>query len=426
MSGTQLSWDDAEDEVALLAPTERMTNWRAFLAPLAANREVVVKDPEMVKLAADVVAVFAEHAALSGLTRAQLRELLGPSGRGWPEAVVESRLGLLIDMSFLEPYVLKAHQDRYVMRPAGLAGAIAAERLSLHGGVDELIGLLDRTRDLLRREDPDPDEALKALRTCRHGLMVFALDLQRQVATATPAELVLTQRRHDHTDFDGQVIQLNELVTRAFSGRMVLEDAAAALLEAAQIYRQELLAAVRKVLEQGGSSLNLDVLSSGEYLHLARTAGLNRLGHFGELLIADAPLPWWDGQAVVDTAASYTPARAEKGRPVPPTPRPGTPSDPFSALEDADVVERKRRRILMDDLIDDSEGADVTATLEERGWPGAARLLVDILDCHADPALPYWVDIAVPVRVDSTASVTYLHQVTVRQDLPTGEGENAG
>ncbi|MGW2482838.1 hypothetical protein ACWCWQ_23765 [Streptomyces sp. NPDC001571] len=420
MSDTQLSWDDAEDETALLAPTERMTNWRAFLAPLAANREVVVKDPEMVRLAADVVAVFAEHAALSGLTRAQLRELLGPSGRGWPEAVVDSRLGLLIDMSFLEPYVLKAHQDRYVMRPAGLAGAITAERLALHGGVDELIGLLDRTRDLLQREDPDPDEALKALRTCRHGLVVFALDLQRQVATATPAELVLAQRRHDHTDFDGQVIQLNELVTRAFSGRMILEDAATALLEAAQIYRRELLAAIRKVLEQGGSSLNLDVLSSGEYLHLARTAGLDRLGHFGELLIADAPLPWWDGQTVVDTAASYAPACAEKGRPVSPDPRPGTPSDPFATLEAADAVENQRRRILMDDLLEDREQRDVTTTLEAQGWPAAARLLVDILDCDADPALPYRVDIAIPVRVDSTAPITYLHQVTVRQDLPNG------
>ncbi|MFI1524850.1 hypothetical protein [Kitasatospora cineracea] len=424
MSDTQLSLDDAEDEVAVLAPTERLTNWRAFVAPLASNREAVVRDPELVRLSGDIVAVFAEHAAMIGLTRAQLRELLGPSGRGWPTAVIDTRLGLLIDMSFLEPYVLKAHQDRYVMRPAGLAGAIAAERLALHGGVDELIGLMDRTRELLQREAPDPDEVLKALQTCRSGLLVFAFDLQRQVATATPAELFLTQRRHDHTDFDSQVVQLNELVTRAFSGHMVLEDAAAALLEASQTYSRELLAAVGKVLDQGGGSLNLDVLTTNEYLQLARTAGPDRLGHFGEFLIADAPSPWWDGQAVVDTAASYAPARPEKGRPVPPQPGTGAPTDPFAALEDADAIEIRRRGVLMEDLLDDCTSADVTDVLEDRGWPAAARLLVDLLDCDADPNLPYRVDIAVPVRVDPVAAVTYLHRVTVRQEpLQGGEDE---
>ncbi|KIX79481.1 hypothetical protein SF23_00285 [Streptomyces sp. MBRL 10] len=228
MSGIQLSWDDTEDDEVMLAPADRFANWRAFVAPLAAHREVVVKDPEAVRLARDVVAVFAEHSALSGLTRAQLLDLLGPAGRGWPVPVVESRLSLLIDMGFLEPYLLKAHQDRYVVRPAGLAGAFAAERLSLYGGVDELVGLLDRTRELFELADPDPAKALEALQDCRHGLLVFALDLQRQVANATLDELIRTQRRHDRTDFPKQVVALNGLVTRAFSGHLLLEDAATA------------------------------------------------------------------------------------------------------------------------------------------------------------------------------------------------------
>jgi hypothetical protein len=424
VSGTQLSWDDTSGEQALLAPTERLMNWRAFMAPLAAHREVVVKDPELVRLAGDVVAVFAEHAALSGLTRAQLRDLLGPSGRGWPEPVLDARLSLLIDMSFLEPYVLKAHQDRYVMRPAGLAGAIAAERLSLHGGVDELIGLLDRTRELLEREDPDFTLVLQELRTCRHGLMVFALDLQRQVATATPAELIAAQRRHDHTDFTRQVTVLNELVTRAFAGHLVLEDAAAALIEAAQFYRQELLAAIGKILQHGGGSLSLDVLTAAEYLHLARTAGVNQLGHFGEVLIGDAPPPWLDGQAVVDIAASYAPVRAHKPRPAPPRAVPGEQPDPFARLEEADDLEALRRQILMEDLLAGQKRANVTAVMEEQGWPVAARLLVDLLQCDADPRSPYRADIAIPVRVDPASNVTYLHEVTVRID-PSAEDADA-
>ncbi|MEK2495154.1 hypothetical protein WN990_36995 [Kitasatospora purpeofusca] len=419
MSAVQLSWDDAGQE-DLLAPAERLTNWRAFVAPLAAHREAVVKDPELVRLAADVVAVFAEHAALSGLTRARLAELLGPSGRGWPTTVVDNRLGLLIDMRFLESYVLKAHQDRYVMRPAGLAGAIAAERLALHGGVDELIALLDRTRELLEKgKDLDPGTVLQELRTCRHGLTVFALDLQRQVATATPAELILAQRRHDHTDFMRQVKALNELVTRHFSGHLLLEDAATELIEAAQFHHQELLAAIGKILEHGGGSLNLDVLTAAEYLHIARTAGTAQLAHFGEHLIADAPPPWTDGQTVVDIAASYAPARPHRSRPAPPATEPGQSPDPFAGLDEADGIETIRRTVLAEDLLDGREHADITAVLEERGWPAAARLLVDLIDIDRDPDLPHRIDIAIPVRIDPQANVTYLHQVTFGLDTPT-------
>ncbi|MEU9380766.1 hypothetical protein AB0D38_07145 [Streptomyces sp. NPDC048279] len=418
MSSGQLPLDE-QDQV-LLAPGQRLMNWRAFFAPLAAHREALVKDPELVRLAADVVAVFAEHAASSGLTRNQMREYLGPGGRGWPSAVLESRLSLMIDMSFLEPYVLKKHQDRYVMRPAGLAGAIAAERLALHGGVDELIGLLDRTRELLERDDPDPTPVLEALRTCRHGLTVFALDLQRQVIMATPAELINAQRQHDHTDFTRQVTDLNELVTRAFSGDLVLEDAATALIEAAQFYREQLIAAIDKILEHGGGSLNLDVLTPAEYLHLAKTAGVDRLGHFGESLVADTPPVWIDGQHVIDTAASYTPQRPPRPRPAPPQPTPDDDADPFAALDDATQHENLRQEILLEDLLGGQQHTALADVLEARGWPGAGRLLVELLAADADPLADCHIEIAVPVRVDPTAKVTYLHDITLHAGTDVG------
>ncbi|MFH8293668.1 hypothetical protein [Streptomyces sp. NPDC018059] len=412
MSTDQLPLNETDQ--AMLAPAQRLTNWRAFFAPLAAHREALVKDPELVHLATDIVTVFAEHAAASGLTKAQLREYLGPQGLGWPLPVLDSRLSLMIDMSFLEPYVLKAHQDRYVMRPAGLAGAFAADRLSLHGGVDELVGLLDRTRELLERTDPDPDLVLQELRTCRHGLTVFALDLQRQVIMATPAELITAQRQHDHTDFTRQVKALNALVTRAFSGHLVLEDAATALIEAAQFYRQQLFAAIEKILEHGGGSLNLDVLTPAEYDDLAKTAGVERLGHFGAFLIADAPPLWIDGQDVVDTAASYVRQRPPRPRPKPPQAAPGDDADPFAELDDAAEHESLRRQILLEDLLEDRHSTTLGEILNARGWPGAARLLVDLLAADADPRTDCSIDIAVPVRVDPAAAVTYLHDVTLR------------
>ncbi|GGV42035.1 hypothetical protein GCM10010495_69610 [Kitasatospora herbaricolor] len=414
------------DAQALLAPAQRLTNWRAFIASLAANREAVVKDPDLVHLATHVVEVFAEYAAHSGLTRAQLRQHLGPSGRGWPPAVLDSRLSLMIDMNFLEPYLLKSHQDRYVMRPAGLAGALAAQRLASHGGVDELIALMDRTRELFRHDNPDPALVLRELRTCRHGLVVFALDLQRQVATATPAELVIAQRQHDHTDFTRQVTGLNRLVTRAFPGHPVMEDAATALIEAAQFYRDQQIAAVGKVLDQGGASLNLDVLTAAEYAHLARTAGTERLGHFGACLVADAAPLWIDGQDVVEAAAACIPAATPRARPAPPLPTPGDDNDPLDALDDALAHEDLRQRVLMEDLLGDLTHVQLGDVLEAKGWPAAARLLADLLAADADPLAPYQVDIAVPVRVDAGAKVTYLHDVQLRLGAPQSGNEEEG
>jgi hypothetical protein len=147
-------------------------------------------------------------------------------------------------MGFLEPYLPKLHQGRYIVRPAGLAGALAAARVTERGGVDELILLLDRARAALSAQHPDPRQALAYLNSARHPLVVLALDLHRCVVAGTARELIEACRQHDHSRFTRQVVELNEMVTAHFRRHHELDEAGAALIEAEQFYRSQVRAAI--------------------------------------------------------------------------------------------------------------------------------------------------------------------------------------
>jgi hypothetical protein len=122
----QLSLVDVEYEQ--LAGAERFATWRAFVAPLAADAGAVINDPEMVEITVQILAVFADQPTRQGLTRAQIHDGLRRRGVARSHSEIETRLEHLERMGFLEPYVLKAHQDRYIVRPAGMAGATEPAR----------------------------------------------------------------------------------------------------------------------------------------------------------------------------------------------------------------------------------------------------------------------------------------------------------
>lgn len=314
-----------------VAAAETRAAWRAFFAPVAADAGAVVTDTELVMLAVDVIAVYADRRSGTGLTFAQLQSGLQQLGVQQSTSVIQTRLEHLHRMGFLESYLPKLHQGHYVVRPAGLAGALAAARIVERGGIDELILLLDRTRSALNQHDPDPSEVLAHLHSSRNALMLFAFDLQRRIAAGTTSELIEASRQHDHSTFTHQVAELNQLVTVRFSGRFDLEDAGAALIEAEQFYRAQVRMAIGKVLAQGGAGLNFDVLSPSEYETAALTADRNRLGEVGAGLISDAPAAYVDVDLLADTVERYQPHSRARIRP---TEFP-TPADQRDPLADA-------------------------------------------------------------------------------------------
>lgn len=408
---------DRED----LATAVQLANWRAFMAPVAEDAGAVTGHPEVARVAMAILNVFAEHAGPHGLTRAQILEALADTPQGWSQDLVDRRLTVLIRLGFLEPYLLKAHQDRYVVRPAGLAGALAAERLAEHGGVDELILLLDRARAEFDRSNPDPDAALDNLVSCRNALRVFALDLQRQVATGTPAELMESQRQHDHQGFTHQVAELNKLVTDRFSGSWPLEEAASALIEAEQFYRRQVMAAADKVLEQGGGSLNFDVLTVTEYTDAAFKGDLALLSQVGTALVADMPPVWIEPAELLEVVESFAPRSRVRLRP--PVPETEEEDDALHWAEETHERMHEQRRLLADELLAGADEVDLTQALYAAGWPAAAAIITDVLALGDDPDEPYAVAVEDTLLADPAVPVTYLHPLRLRRMEADGSPE---
>lgn len=408
-----------DEHIEQLAVAEQLATWRAFAAPLAADSGAVVGDPELVRLAVNILSVYANHQSRSGLTYAQLRDGLRQLGSRFTQAATDARLEHLHRMGFLEPYLPKLYQGRYIVRPAGLAGALAAARVTERGGIDELILLLDRTRAALGTRHPNPVQVLTHLNSCRHALMVFALDLHRRVATGTSAELIEACRQHDHASFTHQVVELNDMVTAQFSKHHDLEEAGAALIEAEQFYRSQVRAAIGKVLAQGGAGLNFDVLTPAEYETAALTAGLDELAEVGTGLIADTPGVYLDVDALIEVVESYEPRSRARVRP--PEPTGSADSDPVAAIEAAHEASRRYRRLGLEALLAGAREADLTPHMQQ-SWEAAARILVDALALDADPQEPFVLDLSEYLLIGLAMPVTYLHPAhLIRTDMPDGE-----
>jgi hypothetical protein len=431
--GEQAAWPGADgqgarrqpslldDHVEALAVAEQVATWRAFAAPLAADSGAVVQDPELVKLAAAILAVYADHQSRRGLTFAQLGEGLRGLGIRVPGAAIDARLEHLHKMGFLEPYLPKMYQGRYIVRPAGLAGALAAARVTERGGVDELILLLDRTRTALGARHPDSRQVLTHLNSCRHALMIFALDLHRRVVAGTAAELIEACRQHDHSSFTRQVVELNEMVTAQFSRNHELEEAGAALIEAEQFYRSQVRAAIGKILAHGGGGLNFDVLTPAEYEAAAVTADMDLLAEVGAGLVADTPGMYLDPQALIEVVETYQPRSRTRVRPPEPV---GTEHpDPLAAAEEARETARRYRRLGLEALFAGATEVDLTPHMQQ-GWDAAARIIVDALALDADPEEPFVLDLSEYLLITPGAPVTYLHPAKlIRTDIPDhGDG----
>lgn len=397
---------------------EQVATWRAFAAPLTADSGAVVQDPELVRLAAAVLAVYADHQSHRGLTFAQLGEGLLRHGIRLPKAAVDARLEHLHAMGFLDPYLPKMYQGRYIVRPAGLAGALAAARVAERGGIDELILLLDRARSALGARHPDARQALAHLNTCRYALIGFALDLNRRIAAGTAAELIEACRQHDHSSFTREVVELNDMVTSQFSRNHDLEEAGVALIEAEQFYRSQLRAAIGKILDQSGGGLNFDVLTLAEYEDAAVTADPDLLAEVGTGLIADTPPVYLDPEALIKVVETYQPRSRARVRP--PEPAGTGHPDPLAAAEEAAETARRYRRLGLEALLAGASEVDLTPHMQY-SWEDAARIIVDALALDADPEEPFVLDLSECLLVTPGAPVTYLHPARlIRTDFPAG------
>ena len=399
-----------------------LENLRSFIAPIANDASAVTDDPRALQMARDLSEVFAEHAGLEGLTKAEAEQALvrrGPVDR----VLFDSRFDLFVRMGLIQPFLAKKHQSRYVLDPCGLAGLLVFERMGTRGGVDEMLLLLDRTRWLVEHGKADRKTVAAHLRRCRHILAAYAAALARLVESASIRDLIDEQRHHDPYRVEQQVHGLNRLVTDRYQRDHELNDLAFQLVEAELGYRHQVLAAVERVLDQGGASLDFSVLTPEQYLTAAVEGSAGELEQVGSHLVIDPPMPWLDPGTVLEAIEEYRPRRRVRTRP--PAPADSGEADPIGTLQRRREHERRKRALAAESQLQGQEIVDLTGFLRGMEWPTAAQHLAGLLAISADPTQPFSVELGQALLVDLETPVTYLHPVTLRRTAPPPDTRQA-
>ena len=322
--------------------------------------------------------------------------------------MLDSRIGVFVRMELLRPILDKKHQQRYVLAPAGLVGVLIIDRFSSRGGVEELLGVLDRTARALERHEADAPAVAAALESCRAMFAVFANELSRLVETAPLTELLEERRFHDDSNFVTRVGDLQRLVTDQFPE---LDPPAYKLLLEAQRYIGAVEDLLGRVLDEGGESRNFSLLDPEEYLDAARTATREQLAQVAADVAFDPAMPWVDAGAVIDAVEQYRPRRIVRTRPPePPAPDGEDPVERMNALAEKAT---RQRALQAESLLGGAPSTELTDTLRGSGWPGAATTLAELLVLDGLPEQPYRINFGDALNVDADGAVTYSSPVTL-------------
>jgi hypothetical protein len=397
-----------------LSDAQQSDNLRTFVGAAARHSEGTVTDRVHLRIARDIAEGFAAHSAQGGATKAEVWEWIRQhASPAYSVEAFESRWEVFESERLIRPHRSKKHQLRHSFHPLGTVFLMVCDRLESRGGIDELIGLLDRTQELLDHDHPDREAVAHNIVFCQWVFQTFAVQLEALVLDGTLKELMEDQWQYHHQDLDQRVLRLNHEVNRHFPKDVDLSHKAVVMVEAEQRYAHWAVQALLRVLDRAGTTLDFDVLSAEEYLEAARNAPPEQLAEAGLALVADAPQVWLDAGAVVDALEAFVPRHRVRYRP--PVPEGSADRDPFGAVAERAVRERARRERAADRMLLEQDRAEMTEELRRSRWPRAVRLLTDLIMLDADRHAPYRLEMGTELIIDREAWVTHLHPVTVHR-----------
>lgn len=380
---------------------------RAFVAPVAANAGAVDDDPAALDIADAVYDAFADLDAAQGLTRAQL---LDRCKHACPDLTeLNNRLDLFARMGMLQ--LVKAHQQRYQFNPTSAAALMVFERLAEDGGVQEIITVLDRTRGALSDGSATHGQVRDALVKLRRAFAVNAAHLER-LAANRPLVEVMQERRH-HRASDRLLKDAEELIRLVIARFPDLAAASNRLILDATRYNEAVQVVITRLLDEASTHRDFSMLDAEQYRTAAVTADRHALARPFNAVMFDPPSPPLDADAVI-TAIDQVRPRTVRRRPPRPEAAPAGPDPVEAARERAEKVRRRRESVLERGL-DGEQSADVTTTVRMAGWPGAGKLVADLLAADADPNLPYGVTLSTAVLVHAEGTVTHVTPVMIHR-----------
>lgn len=384
----------------------RLAAWEAFVAPIAGRSDAVSPDPKVDEIAEAVFNAFATRNSSQGLTKG---EIWVACAGVCDEQRFHQRFETFKDLGMLLPAFDKKNEGRHLLHPNAPAGLLVFQRIASAGGVDEILSLLDRTKAAIRRGQATSEQVETALWQAR-GVLRIAADYLLLLVKRRSIEVMVAERhQHRHTHLIDDVRAVTGLVNEQFPH---LDQMAYEVTVEAQRYLGARTDFVERLLEEGARAEDFGLLGHEQYMTAAREASPEALAEALSGFVFDPPYPRLNPERIVRELEGLTPDPGERAKPVRPITTAST-DDPFAAMRERERRRSELARAQAEVLLSGGDTIDLTALLLERGWPGAAVLLVRLLHaCVADPR--FEIVMRDGLRVDPRAAVTYLSQVELR------------
>ncbi|MFI6814477.1 hypothetical protein ACIBG7_18850 [Nonomuraea sp. NPDC050328] len=384
----------------------RLAAWESFVAPVAARSDAISPDPQVDVISEAVFNVFAARDSAQGLTRG---EIWAACAGVCDEQRFDQRYETFKDLGMLIPAFDKKNEGRHLLHPNAPVGLVVFQRIASEGGIDEVLSLLDRTGAAIRRGDATSDQVASALWKARGMLGIAANYLLLLVRRRSIEVMVAERHQHRHPHLIEDVRAVTLLVNERFPH---LDPMAYEVTVEAQRYLGVRTDFVERLLEEGARAEDFGLLRHEQYLTAARGSSLEALAEALSGFVFDPPHPRLNPETIVRELDSLTPAPPERAKPA----RPSTAvegDDPFAAMQERERRRSELAKAQAEVLLSRQSEVDLTVLFLERGWPGAAGLLVRLLHaCATDPK--FEIVMRDVLRVDPAASVTYLSQVVLR------------
>lgn len=386
--------------------TRQMQQLRALMAPLAARRDSVIADEQMLLIVRQICDALLDEEVERGLMHGQLLAAVDPALR---EAAA-ARIEVLVELGLLQTYTPKPHQVRYTLNMAGYIGLMVAERISERGGMEELLHLLSDTAQRIERGETTEDLVAEQLIEGRRSLTGMANELHRRLHTDTLRELAVHAREHDADRLTAQVASLNALVAQHFPA---LSERGAALIRAAQAYTRELEAVTVKLLTEGAAARDFSYLDVADYDQAAREASAEALAEVGKSLLFDLGTVPVSAIEIVDAIDAYRPRTVT--RTPPPIPPASTDPDPVGHWERRRARQIERLERTAELHLQGAEEVSVADALRAAEWGATVQTLTALLFAHQLTNGRYRLDLADSVLIDTAAGATYFSPALLRR-----------
>ncbi len=378
---------------------------RAFVAPVANESDAVIKDSDVIEWARAVYRTFGELDSGDGLTMAELENACGQAAPG----SFENRFELFKTMGLVRRRSDHADVRRYVFNPVGVAALLVFDRLAHSGGVQEILISLDQTRRDIADGLLDLGEVEERLTSLRHALSISTGELLR--LRSRPLEEVREGRRN-HRGADRLLGEARALVHVVEDRFPALSGSSGRLISEALRYAAAANELVDRLLARARTERDFSMLEPEQYRTAAFHSDPDSLAAVFAGTVFDPPAALLGPEQVLLMLEQHRPREARKRPPLTlDTPMLDNPVE--HARERQDRLRERRKAVLRLRLRGQPE-LDLTAELLAAGWPGAVRLVVEVLGAASDPDLPFSAQLSDDLYVDSAAPVSYLSPITLR------------